>query len=442
MHTPRSLFRTSALGLLVASTTTTVEAAFVQYVVVLTTVCTNGVDLDQCRVFARFNGPTDTVLNAFNLVYQGGATVADPYGAFWHKDNSDYNGGVLSKQYGTWAPTLTGSVTLNRPYDSFLTNGGTASQTNSTSADPSWNSGGSGSHAGGASGWNRADLLNNGTMGWFNSSPPTLQGRVGVSPNTATDVLLGQFVIDCNANAGNWQLTIGFNDGVAGSAVQFATATFQIGGPGGGTACPTIYRDIDGDGFGSQSSGFLCSCTPVSGYVSSNTDCNDSNAAINPNTTWYRDADGDAFGASASGTAVQCTQPAGFTLSNTDCNDNSAQINPNTTWYRDTDGDGFGHAPNGTLVQCLQPAGYVLASGDNCPGIANANQADVNNNGVGDVCDLARGDLNLDGVVNPSDVPLFFNAWGSAGPLGDLNFDGIVNSADFSILLNNWGTQP
>ncbi len=208
------------------------SAAFVGYVATVTQVTSGGILMDQYRVVARFNGPTDTVLNAFNLVYQGGATVADPYQAFWHKDNSDYNGGVLSKQYGTWAPQLTGSATLNRPFDSFLTIGGTATATNTTSADPSWNAGGSGSHAGGAAGWNRADLLNNGTMGWFNSSPPTFQGRVGVAPNTATDVLVGQFVIDRGANAGNWTLTIGFNDGVAGSAVQFATSAFSLPAPG------------------------------------------------------------------------------------------------------------------------------------------------------------------------------------------------------------------
>ena len=58
------------------------------------------------------------------------------YGAFYHKDNSDYNGGVLGKQFGTWAPTLTGSATLHRPYDSFLTIGGTATATNSTASRP------------------------------------------------------------------------------------------------------------------------------------------------------------------------------------------------------------------------------------------------------------------------------------------------------------------
>ena len=205
------------------------SATFVSYVAVKTSVTTAGVALDQWKVYARYNGPTDTLLNVFNFAYVGGSSAADAYAQFYHKDNSSYNGGVLSKEYGTWAPTLTGSATLNRPFDSFLTIGGTATATNTSNADPSWNSGGSGSHAGGALGWNRADLLNNGTMGWFNSSPPNLQGRVGVAPNTATDVLIGQFVIDRNAFAGNWSLTLGYNDGIQGSAVQFGTGSFAIG---------------------------------------------------------------------------------------------------------------------------------------------------------------------------------------------------------------------
>ena len=211
------------------------SAAFVGFFSTVTQVSSGILVMDQVRVVARFNGPTDTILNVFNFSYQGGATPGiDPFNAFYHKDNSDYNGGILSKQYGTWAPTLTGSATLNRPYDSFLTIGGTATATNSSSADPSWNSGGSGSHIGGAAGWNRADLLNNGTMGWFNSSPPNLQGRVGVAPNTATDVLIGQFVIDRSLSAGLWSLTVGYNDGVSGSSVQFGTSTFVIGVPAPG----------------------------------------------------------------------------------------------------------------------------------------------------------------------------------------------------------------
>ena len=413
-----SFARISASAALAAGIATASDAAFVSYVVVRTQVTTGGVLLDQYRVFARFNGPTDTVLNVFNLAYSGGATVADPYAAYYHKDNSSYNGGILSKQYGTWSPTLTGSATLNRPYDSFLTIGGTATPTNSTSADPSWNSGGSGSHAGGAAGWNRADLLNNGTMGWFNNSPPTLQGRVGVSPNTPTDVLICQFVVDRNANAGNWSLTVGYNDGVAGSAVQFATASFSLaptctnvrypdsdndgfGSPNSPVfTCVELYRyvsnntdcndsnaainpntvwarDLDGDGFGSTASGTLTQCTQPAGYVLSSADCNDSNAAINPNTVWTRDLDGDGFGSTASGTLTQCTQPAGYVLNNTDCNDSNAAINPNTVWARDLDGDGFGSTASGTLSQCTQPAGYVLNNTD-----CNDSDATINPNTI------------------------------------------------------------
>ena len=241
------------------------EGAFVGFFTTLTQTTSGGVLVDQVRVVARFNGPTDTLLSVDNLTYQGGATVPDPYQAFWHKDNSDYNGGVLSKQYGTWAPTFTGSATLNRPFDSFLVIGGTATATNSTSADLSWNSGGSGSHAGGGAGWNRADLINNGTMGWFNSSSTNLQGRVGSSGNTATDVLIGQFVIDRSAGAGVWSLTLVYNNGTPGASDQTVSAQFAMGNY-------TSYRDVDADGFGFAGDGTVFGSTTPSGYVLNNTD--------------------------------------------------------------------------------------------------------------------------------------------------------------------------
>ena len=429
-----SLINRCVTGMAVAAAvSSSASAAFVGYVVTSVNVSNSGQNLTVYTVAARFNGATDTVLNCFNL---GSTSGAGALSGFWHKDNDSGSSNVLTQSGGTWSPTLTGSATLNRPYDSYLTIGSQAAATNATSADPSWNSGGNTS----AAGWNRPDLPNNGTLGWFNSSPPTLQGRVGNSPGLpTTDVRIAQFVLSTSDTvARTYHVEMGYNNGVPGSAVQFASGSFTLG-PG---TCPTLYRDADGDGYGAASSGTVVSCTPVNGYVASNTDCNDNDAAINPATVWHRDADNDGYGAATGSTLTQCAQPVGFVLSSTDCNDNNASINPNTSWYRDADGDGLGVAADGVIQQCTQPSGYALINGDNCATVANPDQADVNNNGIGDACEYARGDLNLDGVVNASDIPLLFNAWGSPNPtIGDLNHDGFVNAQDFALLLGNWGTH-
>ena len=215
----------AGLGLAVSGVA---SAAFTGYTVVETNVTSGGLNLTRYELFANFNGATDTVLNVFNFTSTAASAGVDAYGGFWHKDNSDYNGGVLSQQYGTWAPQLVGAAATNRPFDSFLLIGGNPLGTNTTNADPSWNSGGSGSHAGSASGWSRADLVNNPTIGWFNSSPPNNQGRVGVAPNTATQVKLGQFILSQNTQFRTYSLRTAFNNG-AGGGVVFADGTFTLG---------------------------------------------------------------------------------------------------------------------------------------------------------------------------------------------------------------------
>jgi hypothetical protein len=202
------------------------QGAFVNFVVTSTNVSNSGQNLVRYELFARFNGATDTILNAFNLRSAGTTTLnAADAGGFWHKDNSDYSGGILGQAYGTWAPQLTGGATTNRPFDSFLLIGGNPLGTNTTNADPSWGAG---------AGWNQAQLpiFPNSELGWFNSNPPNNQGRVGVAPNTATDVKLGQFILSQGDTAPRfYSLTVGYNNGAGGSVV-FGTGTFNLPAPG------------------------------------------------------------------------------------------------------------------------------------------------------------------------------------------------------------------
>ena len=194
------------------------SASFTEFYTVKTTTVSGAVSLDVYKIYARFNGPTDTILNAFNLNGLAGATM----NGFYHQDNAS-SASVLSTAFGTWNPALTGSATLNRPYDSYLTIGGIASATNGTSADPSWGS---------PLSWNRPDIPNNVNAGWF-APGGSIAGRVGQAGNTVDSVILGSFSVARGTTFGSgYSITIGFNSGVAGAPVQFANGFFLVPAPG------------------------------------------------------------------------------------------------------------------------------------------------------------------------------------------------------------------
>ncbi len=77
---------------------------------------------------------------------------------------------------------------------------------------------------------------------------------------------------------------------------------------------------------------------------------------------------------------------------------------------------------------------------DSCDIVAGAE--DDNKNGYPDPCELDRGDLNLDGIVNAMDIAILLSYWGTVGfPIGDMNHDNIIDAADLTIMLAHWDEQ-
>lgn len=93
---------------------------------------------------------------------------------------------------------------------------------------------------------------------------------------------------------------------------------------------------------------------------------------------------------------------------------------------------------------------------DNCD-LPNSDQADCNENGIGDICDIADGtandmngnsipdececlsDIYEDGTVDVLDLLLVINFWGSNGGDADINFDGAVDVIDLLAVIDKWG---
>ena len=166
----------------------------------------------------------------------------------------------------------------------------------------------------------------------------------------------------------------------------------------------TWYIDYDSDGYGSSSYS-LRGCEAPSGYVSTTTDCDDTDSSVNPVAsevcdgvdndcdgvtdptsavdagTWYLDADLDGYG-DAGTSYTGCEQPSGYLEDDSDCDDADSAVSPDaeevcdsvdnncdgtvdedsatdaSTWYLDSDGDGYGDA-SATTAACDQPSGYV-----------------------------------------------------------------------------------
>jgi len=178
--------------------------------------------------------------------------------------------------------------------------------------------------------------------------------------------------------------------------------------------CKILYKDEDGDGYGSMDT--KCRCVPEPPYLADNSfDCDDtkkevhpggyedcSTAAVDENCDgsfnqqdglncklFYKDGDSDGYGVAES--ICACEKFGVYSADNVlDCNDNNAQVNPKAKencltfevddncngtandmdaqncdpWFEDKDGDGFGV---GIAVCICQPQSvYTAPNGEDC----------------------------------------------------------------------------
>jgi hypothetical protein len=210
------------------------------------------------------------------------------------------------------------------------------------------------------------------------------------------------------------------------------------------------YADADGDGYGDPES-VVNACQQPKGTIEDGGDCDDTDAAINPEaielcdgedndcdgtvdeadatdaTTWYADADGDGYGDAADKGTPSCDNPGAHTTDHTDCDDGDAAVNPGaieicddadvdedcdgaaddaddstdyttmTAWYMDSDSDGYGD-PRVTTRACEQPSGF-LADGSDCD-----DSDDQINPGMPEICDGE--DNDCDGDTDDDDASL------------------------------------
>lgn len=235
--------------------------------------------------------------------------------------------------------------------------------------------------------------------------------------------------------------------------IDFTTSPIsEISTPFSIPVASTWYADGDGDGFGTDAL-VTCDGTPL-GYAALSGDCNDENTAVNPaaeeqaddgvdtncdgHEVCFIDADGDGFRpdtATQHSTSLTCTgatdgkstDPVG------DCNDADATAHATQIWFTDADEDGVGETAE-TLCVSDMPTGYAAEGGDNCPADANATQADADEDGWGDACDISwqDSDDDGDGVVNGDDnCPAVKNA-----NQDDLDEDGFGDACD-----SDFGTE-